>query len=551
MKKLLYLLLIPLLALSCTREQEPVQGESVQVRFSLDQSDFSSLRQRGYEDLINSLELWVFDEQGLFVEKAKEVVYNPSAMSFTAKISKSEAPRIIHFVTNYTLANEANWVGHDEKELVPSLTVETNDSHLYMWSRKKYSQIVGNDNLGEIAVRRNMAKFALSVTTHKLTDVTYTLRNTYDKGTLAPFDPAETDREQTFKKDYVTEPGGVSFANNKVYQSIDNFFYGFERKNSIIAAGENISCLIVKAKYDGSSNFSYYKIDFVDKEDKTKRYDIIRNHFYKVTINDVRKPGYATEAEALAGAAANNLALSEELQMYPSFSDGKGRLEVDKTYLAFTANQTTGTLQVKYYPESGSTQTANDRITISSSGDAVASASSNNNGTITLNLNTAPTSGSYTSDVIVGVNDNPDLKRLVRILVRKPYLYTPFLVKTENTSGTSIVTSTASNNVANCQVYSAQGKKLTVEMTLSEDFSERLLPTTFRFKTDHFYPSGGQGMIFGNEDSHPYYEYKVATMPSDRKIVLEFKSNKAASAGDIIVTSRFGYFYQQTIHVTN
>ena len=162
MKKLLYILLLPLLILSCVKEQNmSVPGDEAVVRFSLDQSDFSSLRSRSYEDLIQTLELWVFDEQGLFVEKAKEVQYNPFANSFTAKVSKSMSPRIIHFIVNYTLANEANWVGHDEKEMVPSLSVGTQPTYLHMWARKRYEKIEGNDNLQTITVRRNMAKFSL------------------------------------------------------------------------------------------------------------------------------------------------------------------------------------------------------------------------------------------------------------------------------------------------------------------------------------------------------------------------------------------------------
>lgn len=555
MKKLLYILLLPLLVFaSCTKEQDvsTLEGEAI-VRFSLDQSDFSPLREASYEDKINTLELWVFNEQGLFIEKAKELQYNATNRSYTAKISKSTLPRIIHFVVNYELQNEAQWVGHDEKEMVPALTVQKNTDHLYMWARKKYNQISGNEDLQTVAVRRNMAKFSLVINTDKLSDVTYSLYNTFDKATLAPFDPAETDREQAFKQNFVTEPAGVNFDNNMAFKPVGdgNYFYGFERKNSVIAAGGDISCLIIKAKYESSTEFSFYKIDFVDANDKTKRYDIIRNHFYKVTINDVLKAGFATIEEALAGAAANNLALSEELQMYPSFSDGKGRLEVDRTYWAFTSGQQTGTIKANYYPDVTSLTTQNANITVNYSGEAVTAASSDNNGTISLTLATAPGTGSLSSDVILGVTDNPDLKRLVRVVVRNRYQFNPFSAKTQNTSGSAFTTYSAVSNVVSCQVHKTQGKELHIVMVFPDDFNNALLPTSFRIKTDNFYPSGGQGLIFGNENNKPYYDFFMTTMPSNRTVELKFKSNKAGSAEDITVTSRSGYFEPQTIHVTN
>lgn len=552
MKKLLYILFLPLLMLSCTKEKDmPIPGDEAVVRFSLDQSDFSSLRSRSYEDLIQTLELWVFDEQGLFVEKAKDVQYNASSNSFTAKISKSLSPRIIHFIVNYTLANEASWVGHDEKEMVPALSVGTQPNYLHMWARKRYEKIEGNDNWQTITVRRNMAKFCLAINTNKLKEVEYSLYNTFDKGTLAPFDPTETNPDLAFKKDFVTEPAGAVFDNQKGFKPVGSGnFYGFERKNSVIAAGEQISCLIIKAKYLDSSTFSYYKIDFVDHNDKTKRYDIIRNHFYKVTINDVFRAGFPTIEAALSGAAANNIALSEELQMYPSFSDGKGKIEVDHTYLAFTDGQATGTIKAAYFPDAANTSQQNNLITVTYNGDAVAGAT-NNNGTISLSLAAAPASGSNESDIIVGVQGNPDLKRLVRVVVRKPYIYNPFVVRTQKSAGDAFTEYTATSNAVSCQVHKTQDKALNIVMNIPDDFNPALLPTTFRIKTNNFYPSGGQGLIFGNEAENPFYDYILTEIPADRRVELKFKSNKSASAETITVSSRSKYFHTQTITVTN
>lgn len=63
-------------------------------------------------------------------------------------------------------------------------------------------------------------------------------------------------------------------------------------------------CLIVKGVYENAAKPCYYRVDFA--ETGTKDYmDIVRNHTYNVTVQNVLAPGHDTPEEALTAQAAN------------------------------------------------------------------------------------------------------------------------------------------------------------------------------------------------------------------------------------------------------
>lgn len=535
MKKLLYMLLLPLLILSCTAERNgSITGQKTEVCGEIAMAEYPAMRVLvGKEAAVERLELWVFDEDGYFLERA---VASVAGNAFTATITSSPVPRIIHFVANYTLLNPEAWVGRNQKEMVPSFAVEDTQETICMWAKRSYVSVALNENLGTVTLLRNMAKFGLTVgpsETSKLYDVSFALYNSWNKGTLAPFNPSAGD----FTENVVTEPAGVAFAAAGAFKSAGegNYFYGFERLNSVLSgASDQVTCLIVRARYNGSAAaYSYYKIDLVDAN--KVRYDVIRNHFYKMHIAQAKAPGKSSVEAALAGAAANNVALSGEMQTFPSFSDGTGLLTVDHTFLAFINNESQGQIKASYTP-AGSSETSNGLIrVIRVEGDAVTSATHNGNGTIMLQLSPRPASGTLTSDVIIGIEGNPDLKRIVKVVVRNAYEYESF----------------TANNVpipGNVQVAATQGAALQIKAKLPEIFNAGLLPITFKVFTENFYPSAG-GMLYGIEGGQSVYKYIVTSIPSNREIVLDFKSNKAASAGTISV--KLHYFGDKVITVTN
>ncbi|WP_308558212.1 hypothetical protein [uncultured Porphyromonas sp.] len=573
------LLLVAFMALSaCQQEQRtaPVDqdGERVTVSLSVDVPHYAPMRamQEGIdENKIDRLELLVFNEEGLMADYAlaKDLTkQNDGKYTFTARLKPQSAPCVIHFVANRNYGGSDSgrqYLGRKESDvllsdLVTMIEVSQKKS-IPMWARKSYSEVKENSNLGEIKLLRSMAKFTLESHTGKLTDVSYTLCNSYDCGTVAPFKRAALpDLDEAFSiEDRVpTIPRETLLANGDAglgWYTDGTPVYGFERRNK---AAKPISCLVIRAKYDGATDHSYYKLDFVKSANRLERYDLLRNYWYKVTINDALAAGAPSLDEALAGPAVNNLALSEELQAYPSYSDGKGRLEVEASNYIITHGEQTLTFKANYYPE-GSATAQNDKLqivavrnatdynAIKGKGDV---SIDNTTGQITATLQPALIETSRISDIIVGVTGDPDLMRIVRVEVRKPYNYELFQVNGQPAVG----------NAVTANVHGQKGK-LSFVITLPEDFKAQQLPMRLRFFTEHFYPDvttedGSMGKFsFGlakdgaSPVGRPCYTTIISKLPTDRTLRCTFLSNKSTCAETIEVVSVENLFDTQRVNV--
>lgn len=573
------LLLVAFMALSaCQQEQRtaPVDqdGERVTVSLSVDVPHYAPMRamQEGIdENKIDRLELLVFNEEGLMADYAlaKDLTkQNDGKYTFTARLKPQSAPCVIHFVANRNYGGSDSgrqYLGRKESDvllsdLVTMIEVSQKKS-IPMWARKSYSEVKENSNLGEIKLLRSMAKFTLESHTGKLTDVSYTLCNSYDCGTVAPFKRAALpDLDEAFSiEDRVpTIPRETLLANGDAglgWYTDGTPVYGFERRNK---AAKPISCLVIRAKYDGATDHSYYKLDFVKSANRLERYDLLRNYWYKVTINDALAAGAPSLDEALAGPAVNNLALFEELQAYPSYSDGKGRLEVEASNYIITHGEQTLTFKANYYPE-GSATAQNDKLqivavrnatdynAIKGKGDV---SIDNTTGQITATLQPALIETSRISDIIVGVTGDPDLMRIVRVEVRKPYNYELFQVNGQPAVG----------NAVTANVHGQKGK-LSFVITLPEDFKAQQLPMRLRFFTEHFYPDvttedGSMGKFsFGlakdgaSPVGRPCYTTIISKLPTDRTLRCTFLSNKSTCAETIEVVSVENLFDTQRVIV--
>ena len=573
------LLLVAFMALSaCQQEQRtaPVDqdGERVTVSLSVDVPHYAPMRavhQEGInENEIKTLELLVFNTEGLMADYAlaKDLTkQNDGKYTFTARLKPQSSPCVIHFVANRNYGGSDSgrqYLGRKESDVLLSdlvtMTEVSQAKSIPMWARYKYNEVQENSNLGEIQLLRSMAKFTLESHTTKLANVSYTLCNSYDCGTVAPFKRAAlpdldeafsiVDRVPTIPRETLLANGDAGLG----WYSDGTPVYGFERRNK---AAKPISCLVIRAKYDGATDYSYYKLDFVKSANRLERYDLLRNYWYKVTINDALAAGAPSLDEALAGPAVNNLALSEELQAYPSYSDGKGRLEVEASSYILIHGEGTLTFKANYYPE-GSATAQNDKLQI------VAVRNETNYpaitddsqvtitpaGVITATLQPVQPGERRISDIIVGVTGDPDLMRIVRVEVREPYRYELFQANGQSAVG----------NAVTANVHGQKGA-LSFVITLPEDFKAQQLPMRLRFFTEHFYPDvttedGSMGKFsFGlakddpNVTGRSCYTTIISTLPADRTLRCTFLSNKSACAETIEVVSLEHLFDTQHVIV--
>ena len=562
---------------ACQQEQRtaPVDqdGERVSVSLSVDVPCYAPMRsmQEGIdENKIDRLELLVFNKAGLMADYALATnltKVGDSQYTFTAQLKPQTEPCVIHFVANCDYGGSDSgrqYLGRKESDVLLSnlvtMTEVSQAKTIPMWARKSYPEVQENSNLGEIKVLRSMAKFTLESHTTKLADVSYTLCNSYDCGTVAPFKRAampDLDEAFSIENRVPTIPRESFLANGDAgigWYTEGTPVYGFERKNKM---AKPISCLVLRAKYDGATEYSYYKLDFVKSTNRLERYDLLRNYWYKMTINDALTAGAATLDEALASPAVNNLALSEELQAYASYSDGKGRLEVEATNYILIHGEATLTFKANYYPE-GSATAQNDKLQIVAvRNDADLPAITDDSqvsitpaGVITATLQPAQPGERRISDIIVGVTGDPDLMRIVRVEVRDPYSYELFEVNGQP----------AVSNAVTATVHKQQGA-LSFVITLPADFRVQQLPMRLRFFTEHFYPDatsedGSMGKFsFGlakddpNVTGRSCYTTIISTLPADRTLWCTFLSNKSACAETIEVVSLEHLFDTQHVIV--
>ncbi|WP_373811377.1 hypothetical protein [Porphyromonas macacae] len=545
MKRFLYIILFPLLFWSCTQGKEgELAGERGDlITFSVKMPDYQILRS-GAEDesAINSLELWIFNEQGLFTQRshAKVQSLGGGKYAFTARVNKSKAKRTIHFVANYSLPEDkiADWLGRDERELIPAIE-RTKDEAFVMWQRKEYELIEDKQDLGPVSLLRNKAKILLVVTTGDLLDVSYALHNNTRKGTIAPFDGI------SFNEQHVTP-----VMSNPLYDTQESDFvpaetpiFAYEQSNQ-----ENVDThpyLLIKARLKGQAEFRYFKLDLVDSKEKSQRFDIKRNQLLKIIINGVKgapEVGRKTLEEAKRAIPDNNFALSEEMQPYPSFSDGKGLLRVEKPSFVVVDGVRSLTFKASYYPDKGKLKTQNNQIEVirKPNDKIITNASVSSDGMVTLQFAALPKGVIYNSEVIVRVKGQGDLQRRVKIQIRDKYNFVS--IRANHTD--------VSNNNP-CSVWKSQGSPMTIKLKLPKDFSKALLPLRIRFFTEHFYPNDDQGLALGFENRKTYWEYLMTQIPVDNEITVNFKSNKSNSAEDIKIDTKPDVFQVRSFRVIN
>lgn len=575
------LLLLAFVALTgCQQEQRtaPVDqdGERVSVSFSVDVPSYAPMRavdQKGInENKIDRLELLVFNKEGLMADYALATNLTKAGdgkYTFSAQLKPQTDSCVIHFVANRNYGGDDDgrqYLGRKESDVLLSELVTMEQvvaaKTIPMWARKGYSEVKEDSNLGEIAVLRSMAKFTLNNLAPELSEVSYTLCNSYDCGTVAPFKRAALpDLNAAFSVDnrVPTVPRESFLANGDdgLGWYSNTPVYGFERKNK---TANPISCLVIRAKYKNAAEYSYYKLDFVKSSNRLERYDLIRNYWYKMTIKEALAPGAASLEDALAGPAVNNLALSEELQAYPSYSDGKGRLEVEVTNYIMTHGETTLTFKANYYPE-GETQPNNSNLRIVGVRNATDHNAINSKDDVSLNKSTGEITATLQtssgerriSDIIVGVEGDEDLMRIVRVEVRDAYKYASFKVNGFSTESNAVEVSVAP---------SEQGSRLTFEIVIPKDFSTYKLPMRLRFFTEHFYPdasaalSDGMGKFaFGlakngdKPEGRPCYTTIITKLPADRTLRCTFLSNKSDCSETIEVVSVENFFDTQSVTV--
>ena len=381
MKKIFFALVAILALGSCIREELPsgdiARGDTFDLKFSVVVPEMhTATRAMGAEE-ITTLHLYIFDENG-YLSQAKEATLLGEDTSNTyedtvasnfrvEEVYESKLKRTVHFIAD--LPENAKTSFGSEQELINSMYTDGSEA---FWQRMVFEDGLNADTkITNVPLVRNYAQVTVvsEVGTDVLTDISFVLANTPDRGTVAPYIVSEQDYaeypinvtdpalayETISATGYIGhEPGGLSLLNTTFAGTGDsgatfnaNPKYLYERthvdKDKRLLT-EKPTFAIIKGKFGGSNSFTYYKVDFVDTN--SNYINILRNFEYRIVIKGVKSVGYNNASDAAVKAASNNIDLAVETRDLTSITNGTGALYVSATQIVH--NDPTKPIELKY-----------------------------------------------------------------------------------------------------------------------------------------------------------------------------------------------------------
>ena len=521
MKKTIYgifTLLLFILFAGCTQDemvQPEIQlpdGGDVMVRFSAMIPDYNTLQTRTNGG-VNDMYVLVFDQNGSFITRELATLTDQTENGgiFTASLPSSTNPRIVHFICNYDWSSFSNlgMLGSNEASVVALLS--TTDATF--WARR---ELPGGINVGSfpttespVQLLRNQAKISVSNDATNFTLQGFTIHNTPNKSSVAPFSTATT----SFAEHAITEPIGMGLISAQQADINSDEKYLFERKNR---AATQITTVIIKGVYGGTSYF--YKIDLIDSE--SVRYDIERNYHYMVKIQTVTKEGYTSFNDALTGASHNNTALDPIIEKYPIISDGIRKLQVEKTLIVVTEPNKPISVWANYYPDLNNNTINNSGVdvTIFTNDGALDGTLSYNSSTGIITVKSAPTMGEEPYEALIRVKKG-DLVRTIRVVLREAFSFNPLTI----------------NNLSPSVLLPVQGTAANLRFTIPADFPTDLFPLPIKIHTQGLYPaaSGLQMEVIGGEIQYTY----MATATGVQTV--QFKTNKSENNETVAIEADY------------
>ena len=393
------MLLAILLPTSCSFEEDMLDiptsdAEKVQLNLNVSLAGTSNADSRafGNEDHnFTVLYLALFEQisDGNYYLK-DFITANKVNGAFAVNLPKTANPCRLHFIANYPGLS----MGFNEEGQLMGLleTLNQEGGHDVFWNYVSLDGIGVNNQTSlslSVSLLRNYVQIRFDKGNSNFTDldektndtglanVQYAIFNVPTKGTVAAYNPLLENKFANFVNgntlrsyDDLTSDGyegnepyddGTFLGNNDAdavedtesyWNDLDDSFYMYERSNR--KAEDNKTCMIIRGKYNGATNYTYYKLDFVYNDAATQSkvyYNLLRNFIYTMRVTSVTGEGYSSVAEAISQPACNNISGDAVVADYTNISNGTSQLFVSSTYLLFT-NTNSVDLYFKYMGKS-------------------------------------------------------------------------------------------------------------------------------------------------------------------------------------------------------
>lgn len=589
MKKLLYILSLVLIALSCTdelTELKPVlDSDKVTVDFSVLIPEALSVTKAFGDnpDYVSNLYLAVFDENGFLVEYVKAdpqtATANETRYKYSVTLTLSDTKRIIHFIAN---APETLRYGREEEVITSLYTSGTDDAY---WYRKEIEKIEARDSdastltptqetidaLSDIPLVRNFAKIVVQTADCDFKLTSYAVFNTPTQGSIAAYNRSKGEFVDYPGKSFETLIGkeedeegydafvpGSAELNTEV--SVNAFkttpAYVYERETPI----NNPAYVLVYGTYGGKN--VYYKVDLRDQSGKY--FPILRNFQYTVTINSVTREGYAKPEDAASSVGSGDISTSIETESLTNISDGEVRLSVEYTSKVLVTEDNV----TLWYNFETFGDAELDEVTISYVGDALSGIGlEGSNATESSIVDEEPVSNAKKTIVVNPAQIGAAQKTGSLLIVAKYKLN-----GTDNTIQRKVsYTLTAPYEMEIKCVPGEVDKKLNeafdLNITIPDDLGSSMFPLAFNIEAqnlsitpnnDNLPVSSGLSNIPGSQKSAFWFvknltkeEYDaLPVVNGKRTFQCHFKTNKAESATNIYVTNPYFVAYVNDIFLS-
>ncbi len=502
------------------------------------------------------MRVYVFDQYGLFTEFADAEVLSPQPSTippdddavaadetvFSVELTRSKNPRRLHFVAvddvSYSVTQQYTY--GSEGTFMKGLTV-SNGVDAY-WARILVDGIDESTHFRRVPLLRNFAKITVNCKDPIFVPNGFTILNVPSSGCVAPYNTysggfasffTTTNQSGVLNTTVATYKDLLNTQHFKGYRPLDvawtrptpasgtgdsgldfndvtadgdhynsDPFYMYESPNSE-GDEKGKTFMIIRGKYDGGANNTYYKIDITYKETEgygytdeeilngagvATFYNILRNFSYVININGVTFEGYSSAYEAATKPAANNISASILAEGVNNVSDGndKRRLFVNKIYAMYNDAGAKQNLKTKAYTYDGFRQDVKLKMLEEDDGmftvepyvDYSVSPDSEDYNPIKFTL-TAPTATPKTAVIRVYINESPTYETLFRditVVSRLPYSL--------RVDCTDVVPST-------------NGSTLNAQLLVPDGISKNLFPLSFLMEPESktIYPDATQNQL--------------------------------------------------------
>lgn len=585
MKKLLYILSLVLLTVSCAEElvelKPMVDSNKVTIDFSVSVPEVP-VHTKAFADApaLTNLYLAVFDENGFLVEYVKTdpngtelAKQNGTSYKYkySAKLTLSDTKRIIHFIAN---APTTLRYGTEEEVITALYTEGANDAYWYrkeiiggIRASRENSVLVPTEAtvqaLNNIPLVRNFAKIEVRTKqdcAFKLQS--YAVINAPNKGSVAAYNrttgsfvdyPDKTAAVLRAGGYDAFVPGDATLNSDITNLGLDEITtpspsYIYERETPT----SNPVYILVYGQF-GNKNV-YYRVDL--RDDDGNYFPLLRNFQYTITINTVTHTGYANPQDAANSAGSGDISTSIETEHLTNISDGAVRLTVDYTSKVLV---TESNVELKYKLDNLGESTLNS-VVITSEGEALTGIVVGEDILSTVTT-TTPQSGNWitlvvdpaqigaeqkkgTITILATYNGDRTIQRKVTYTLRRPYEMEIKCVPEEIPYGIN--------------------EKVKVNITIPDDLGSSMFPLEFNIEAqnlsitpdnDNLPVASGLSTIPGVNKSAFWFVKSLSKEEYDalplvdgkRTFQCHFKANKRESATRVYVTNPYFVAYVDDI----